>query len=468
MKNKVLNYIRENRMIDEGQTIVVGVSGGADSMCLLDILLALKDELGISVAVVHIHHGIRGESADKDARFVEEYCRGKEVTCFVKRYDVPKLSSQWGMSHEEAGRRVRYEAFNEVIESLGAVDTGKIAVAHNADDHAETVLLNLCRGTGLKGLLGIRPMRDNIIRPVLCLSRWEIETYNKENGILYVQDETNLTEEYTRNKIRLGIMPKIKEINDRALEHINVATDGLSLIDDYMEKEASRIYEKLVEAHEEGHKLTIDVSSFLELHKAMQIELVKKCLYKVAGKAKDITKQHIDSVLGLFEMTVGKQVSLPYDMVAVRQYEKLSITKNIGVNLEGPDDTCVHITGEGVYDVELSSQDMRITVQKDTFCSEIFEENQYTKWIDCDIMKCDLQVRTRRNGDYIALDTNGSRKKLKDFFIDKKIPKEERDRIVLIANGSEIVWVVGYRLSGAYKVSEASEHITKLQIDYQR
>ena len=167
-------------------------------------------------------------------------------------------------------------------------------------------------------------------------------------------------------------------------------------------------------------------------------------------------------------MTVGKQVSLPYDMVAVRQYEKLSITKNIGVNLEGPDDTCVHITGEGVYDVELSSQDMRITVQKDTFCSEIFEENQYTKWIDCDIMKCDLQVRTRRNGDYIALDTNGSRKKLKDFFIDKKIPKEERDRIVLIANGSEIVWVVGYRLSGAYKVSEASEHITKLQIDYQR
>ncbi len=466
IKGKVLNYINENRMIENGQNIVVGVSGGADSMCLLDILASLQGDLGLSLLVVHIHHGIRGQSADRDAQFVKIYCQERNIPCVVKRYDVPALATQWGMSHEEAGRRVRYEAFDEALRSMGDEARGSIAVAHNADDNAETVLLNMFRGSGLKGMTGIRPVRDSIIRPILCLTRDEIETYNKEHNISYVQDETNFTEEYTRNKIRLGLLPRIKDINPRAGEHINKTAEALSLVDDYMECQAREAYQELVTADETGEKLYIEVDGFANLHRAMQLEVVKRCIYNVAGRAKDITKQHIDSVLALFQMTVGRRVSLPYDMVALRQYDSVWVCKASELDCQSKDDEIVDIHGPGQYHITLAGQSLKLTVVEDTFSSEIFEENQYTKWIDCDIMKCDLQVRTRRDGDYIVIDDRGSRKKLKDFFIDKKIPKEDRDAILVVADGSQIVWVIGHRLSGAYKVSESSEHITKLQIEF--
>ena len=215
IREKVLKFINENRMMEKGDNIVIGVSGGADSMCLLDIMLYIATEYDLNIYVVHINHGIRGESAYRDARFVKDYCYSRGVNCTIGEYDVPILASQWGMSHEEAGRRVRYEAFDEMLQRLGG--KGKIAVAHNADDSAETILLNLIRGSGLKGMTGIQPVRDNIIRPILCLSRSEIEAYNQAEGINYVTDETNLEDEYTRNKIRMNILPKMCQINPNAI-----------------------------------------------------------------------------------------------------------------------------------------------------------------------------------------------------------------------------------------------------------
>ena len=464
-KKKVLDYIRENKMIEKGHNIVVGVSGGADSMCLLNILISIREELQLNLVAVHVHHGIRGESADRDAKYVSEYCAANNVKCIVKYFDVPKLAEEMGMSHEETGRYVRYEAFREVLADMPA--GGSIAVAHNADDNAETVLFNILRGTGLKGMTGIRPVRDHIIRPILCLTREEIEEYNKENNILYVQDETNLTEDYTRNKIRLGVLPKAREINPKASEHINMTAESLGLIEDYIKCELDKIYGDVVDNCTDK-TVTINTVKFLELHKAMKIEVVKKCLYEVAGLARDITKQHIDWVLALFDMTVGKRVSLPYGMVAIREYESVAIRKESMLDKGALDESYVTIDGEGEYNIKLAGNNGKLTVESDVFSTEIFEENRCTKWIDCDIMKSNLQVRTRRKGDYIILDESGSRKKLKDFFIDKKIPKEERDNILLVANGSDIVWIFGYRLSGAYMVTEDSLNIIRLQIDYER
>ena len=155
-------------------------------------------------------------------------------------------------------------------------------------------------------------------------------------------------------------------------------------------------------------------------------------------------------------------------MVAIREYESVAIRKESMLDKGALDESYVTIDGEGEYNIKLAGNNGKLTVESDVFSTEIFEENRCTKWIDCDIMKSNLQVRTRRNGDYIILDESGSRKKLKDFFIDKKIPKEERDNILLVANGSDIVWIIGYRLSGAYKVTEDSLNIIRLQIDYER
>ena len=463
MENKVLNYIKENKMIKAGEMVVVGVSGGADSVCLLHMLAKHRNVLDISLLAVHIHHGIRGESADRDAKFVEELCEKEEVPFFLYNYDIPKMAKEKGMSEEEAGRYARYEAFDKCLRDNGADSNGKIAVAHNKDDLAETMLFNLIRGAGVKGLKGIAPMRGNIIRPVLCLERFEIEDYIRENDLDYITDETNFTCDYTRNKIRLGIIPQIKEgINPRAVSHMEMSASNLALIDDYMESQCEKEMAKIVSKKDEG--LYIEGLAFSKLHKAMQGYVVKKCLYAVAGKEKDISSVHINSVIDLFGMDVGKRINLPYAMIGVKEYEGVHIfvlhEDNINNRKEG---YVVDIDGTGEYVFDDGKINATLCVEKDTYNESIFIENECTKWIQCDIMKVNFQLRTRRQGDYIIVDEKGSKKKLKDFFIDKKIPKEERDDILLLANGDEIVWIVGYRLNYRYRVQNEYAKIYKLQ-----
>ena len=465
MENKVLNYIKENKMIKAGETVVVGVSGGADSVCLLHMLSKHREMLDIKLVVVHIHHGIRGESADRDAAFVEDMCKKEGVPFFLYKYKVPELAKEKGMSEEEAGRYARYEAFNKCLADNSADSSGKIAVAHNKDDLAETMLFNLIRGAGVKGLKGITPVRDNVIRPVLCLERCEIEEYIKANDLTYIVDETNLTEEYTRNKIRLSIMPQIKEsINEQVVSHMEVTASNLALIDDYMESQCEIEMSRMV--RQKGNGLFMEAAGVNGLHKAMQGYLVKKCIYQVAGKAKDIASVHINSVLRLFGMNVGKKVNLPYEMIAVKEYDGVYIyISKEDNNSERKEMYAVDIDGLGKYFYNDGNVEATLHIEEDIYTDSLFIENEYTKWIQCDIMKFDLQLRTRRLGDYIIVDDKGSKKKLKDFFIDKKIPKEERDNILLLANGDEIIWIVGYRLNYRYRVSDEHSTIYKLQMN---
>ena len=468
MKNKVLKYIKQNKMIEAGESVVVGVSGGADSMCLLHILNSIKDEYEIDIIAVHIHHGIRKETADRDAVFVKEYCESIGIPCHICRYDVPFIAKECGMSEEEAGRKVRYDSFYNVLDTVkNNGKSGKIAVAHNADDLAETVLLNLFRGSGLTGLTGIRPVRGDVIRPILCLSRAEVEEYDRHYEVRYITDETNFETEYTRNKIRLDIMPRIVSgINDKAVSHVNNTAAGLTLIDDYMDKESDKVIEAIT--HCDGNDLYINIEKFNKLHVAMQWQVSKKCLCMVAKKSKDISRIHIEGLMTLFGMQTGKKVNLPYGMTAIREYGEVHLRQDIS-NKESvcksvEKDNSVNICGFGEYTYIADNFTAKLSVESDTFSKQVFEENNFTKWIDCDIMKANLQLRTRKPGDYIVIDEAGSKKKLKDFFIDKKIPQERRDKVLLVASGNEIVWIVGYRLSGAYKVSKDTKNILKLSI----
>ena len=463
MENKVLNFIKENKMIKAGETVVMGVSGGADSVCLLHMMLKHKETLDIKLLVVHVHHGIRGESADRDARFVEELCERHRLPFFLYKYDIPAFAKEKGMSTEEAGRYARYEAFDKCLKENGVEAIGKIAVAHNKDDLAETVLLNLFRGSGIKGLKGITPVRDRIIRPVLCLDRSEIEKYLQENNLEYITDESNFTEDYTRNKIRLNILPQIKsDINEKAVAHIENTALNLALIDDYMESQCKLEYDRLVVVKGEGLFIK---EEFTNLHKAMQGQLIKNCLYEVAKKRKDISTVHINSVVDLFAKEVGKCVNLPYNMVAKRDYAGVNIYIPMADNIHKGDATyTLDIQDMGEYVFDNGAVTGSFSIQEDKYNEWIFMEKMYTKWIQCDIMKVNLQLRTRRAGDYIVVDGKGSKKKLKDYFIDLKIPRDEREQILLLANGNEIVWIIGYRLNWNYRVTDELHDIYKLEV----
>ena len=223
MKKKVLDFITKNELLNNNDSVVLGVSGGADSICMLKILSDAQKRRDIALYVLHINHNIRGEEAKEDAEFVKRACTKFKVPHRVVSVDVPRLAEEQGLSLEEAGRIVRYEEFSKYAYEVGA---NKIAIAHNSNDNAETVLMNLARGTGIKGLSGIAPKRKmedakgntiEVIRPILCLTRKEIEEYLKENDIEYRNDSTNESTDYTRNKIRLEVMPLLENINDSTI-----------------------------------------------------------------------------------------------------------------------------------------------------------------------------------------------------------------------------------------------------------
>lgn len=456
--DKVRKYIELNKMLKDGDSVVVGVSGGADSMCLLSVLL----ELSFDVKVVHINHMLRGKAADEDMSYVEKFCLERGIKCFSFPYDVESIAKEMKLSCEEAGRMVRYEAFYKVMKEEGCA---KIAVAHNAGDNAETILHNLFRGTGIKGLAGISPKRDDIIRPILCLTRDEIEVYLRKRKIEYRIDATNSQNIYTRNKIRNTVLTYAKEnINQNVVEHINCAGDMLKEIDEYISLEGDRQYEKLVSF--ENGRIKIKVDGFDNLHIVMKKYIIRKGIFNVTDSLKDITLTHIANILDLFSNEVSKSVNLPYNLKARRTYDDVIIENNIeGIN-DKTFDINVNITGFGEFVVGENGEKLVISpcsISEWETLENKYEEKIYTKWLDCDILDRNLVIRTRKTGDYIVVDSKGSKKKIKDFFIDMKIPKEKRDEILMLADGGEIVWIIGHRINYNFRVTEDTKEIVKLE-----
>lgn len=463
IEKTVKNYVEKYNMLDGTQNIVAGVSGGPDSMCMLHILWKLRERYGYRLVAVHIHHGIRGQAADEDMEYVRKCSSewGIEFRSFQHRVD--ELAKKWHMSKEEAGRKIRYDCFLEVLGELGG---GKIAVAHNSDDNSETFLLNLFRGAGIRGLTGIRPVRQNVIRPVLCLERGQILEYLRENGIDYRTDVTNEEDLYTRNKIRNRIMPYVNEnINKRASEHILQAADALNESCEYIARQADKVYNAAVSVNQEVYEINIDKIMYCD--KILQKMAYRQVVFALAGKLKDITASHINMILKIMEGETGKRAYLPYHIVCEKQYNKLllykcreeqkyiPICKKCSIKELQKEKTEVLPEGGGR---------LRMKMVKNVRINLKIEEKMYTKWLDYDILRDDFQIRNRRQGDYIVINRHGGRKKLKDYFIDLKIPREERDKILLIAKGSEIFWVIGYRISENCKISENTENI--LEIEY--
>lgn len=429
---RVREQIREHRMIRPGDTGIAAVSGGADSVCMVYLLHALSGELGFKLIVAHVHHGIRGEEADRDADYVGRLSRELGLECRVYHKDVPQIANASGESLEEAGRRVRYACFEELKQETGAA---WIALAHHRDDAAETVLFHLIRGTGLRGLRGILPVQQDRIRPMLGLDREEIEGWLQDREIPYCTDSTNSDVTYARNRIRNIILPEMQRINPGAKEHI------LRLAGDAEERYA-RI---LKEIQQTGINCdTIDACTIIpEGIQDPEVlgELIRRKIEVLAGSSRDISRKHIDSVAELFGKTTGKRADLPYGLEAVRSYE--------GVILRRAADEPAECGVQG-----------KITcIRRPYISGEDIPTEPYRKMLDADRVNGELVLRTPEPEDWITIRADGSRKKLQRYFIDAKVPQEERKNWPVVADDKEVLWIVGLRLSENCKVTEGTKNI---------
>ena len=457
---RVSEYMQEHCMVENGQKIVVGVSGGADSMALLCVLSELADLLGISLVVVHINHGIRGKSADGDQAYVENFCQQQGLAFYSFHIDLKRFAQKEGMTLEEAGRFYRYQCFEKVRKEVGA---HKIAVAHHQEDACETILFNMFRGTGLKGLTGILPVRDTIIRPLLCVGRSDIEKYLQEKHILWRTDETNLTDDYSRNKIRHHVIPYIEEhINSASGQHIQEMAELLRDVSDYLDEQSAVAFDACVTVAKQPI-CSIRGDVFSGLHVVIQREVLRRAVHVAAGQLKDVDKEHIEMIRGLFSKHVGRRCHLPYQLEAVRTYSGIEI-KKISIQEDVSEKKiCIDVHVPGEYEISVLGMDVGFKL-KDAFQLEEIPINRYTKWFDYDTIRNGLSIRTRENGDYLILDGHGHKKLLKRWMIDEKIPREERDQMLLLADGSHVLWIIGYRISDSYKVTSATSRVLEVNV----
>lgn len=460
MLQKVKEYVAKWDMLKKGDRIIAGVSGGADSICLLFVLLELQKEIPFELVVVHVNHKLRGADADADEAYVKGLCKKYGITFQSYSRNVELIAKNRKQSTEEAGREVRREAFWEAMKTYGAT---KIALAHHKNDSVETFLMNLARGTGLKGLGGIRPVAGEYIRPLLCLERAEIEEYLHRQGIAYCVDVTNSQDHYTRNRIRNHVIPYLeREVNVKTVSHMTETMRQLQQIQGYLEEQTEIYFERSVKKEDGGYLVLAE--QFENVPEVLQSLVIRKVLVTISGKEKDLEEIHLKSLQELLKKQVGKGVDLPYGMAGKRVYDGLYLSEKNDKTEEvvcfeldfskGNEQTFFwkgkHITGRLL---EKGAEDTK------------GEQKNDTKWFDYDIINDKVSIRTRKPGDYITIHSDGRRQKIKSLFVNEKIPQEKRGEILLVADGSHIMWVPGVRTNCMYQVCKHTKRVLEIRIN---
>ena len=474
-EQKIRNMMKRCRMVSPGQRILAAVSGGADSVCLLAVLHALAPELSFSLEAVHVEHGIRGEESLQDCAYVERLCGKLGVRLTVRHIHVPELARQSGRTEEEEARIQRYRIFEETAEQCGAQ---RVAVAHHLGDQAETVLWNLIRGSGLRGLRGIlpvRPLRDGqaasplVVRPLLETSREEIEQYLEACGLSYRTDRTNLDKTVTRNKIRHDILPDLIKLNAQAPRHIAQAAEEAAEAEAYLERVTARAAEGCIHCQADGQPVLL-LARWQKEEPFIRRRLLRECIRRASGNGslKDIGAVHVEALMGLACGGGEKSVRLPGELTAVRSYGQIRFLSGAealsGAVLPAAGALYAQDARPGERWVEVPFPGRQM-VHYGGYCLSgiCIPKKRFTKWIAyATIAQKESQklcFRTRRPGDVLVVRQDGSRKKLSDYLIDEKIPLSLRDRVVLLAIGSEVLWVAGMRISEKARVTPGSAYV---------
>jgi len=424
-------------LFNSGETVAVALSGGSDSMALLHDLFSNRSLLKINVIAINVEHGIRGESSIKDSQFVKDYCNQRGIELLSYTVDCIKKAEEDKLSLEQAGRILRYECFYHAID---AKKCDKVATAHHLSDNTESVLLNIFRGSGLKGITGIdKNFNDKIIRPMLSVNKQAINDYIKQNNIPFVTDESNFCDEYTRNYLRLNIMPRIKDIFPDVEKSILRLTEIIKTDNDFIDMSAQSV-------------LTITPSAIeipIKIHRAVFSRAVIIALKKL-GVTKDWEKVHLDSVFALSEKETGSKINLPYGVIAIKEYDNIALYKEDFLSkTEFP-----FFIGKKSFinnEIEIKQLHNKSVNLKDGF------------YADAKKIPVNAIIRTKADGDVFTKFGGGS-KKLNDYLTNKKIPLKERITLPVLASGNDILVIFGVAISNKIKVDSTTTEIIEFTL----
>jgi len=453
------NTIDKYKMLKKGDAVVVGLSGGPDSIALFHLLYRFKDYYDINLITAHLNHNFRPGDAEKDAEYVKEFCKCRNIPCIIEFCDVPALAKKEGLSGEQAGRKARYSFFNRVMKDNGC---NRIAIAHNQNDQVETVLMRLIRGSGMEGLTGIHHVRGNIIRPLLEIPRKMIDEYCGQHDLNPVIDKTNLKPVYERNKIRLELLPYLRSKFNKNIDRIIIDTAYiLKDENNYLNEVAFMNFQEVLISSEENG-LILDLRGLNKLHDALLRRVLRLAVEKLKGNKNNLEYTHIDALYSMLKRGhTGKRIHLPGKITASLSYGKLLLTT--GNNVIKTIDNIYYLKIPGVTPIdELRGVLEAAILTKDDYKNEREAAERLTAYFDFYKTGEQIVLRKRKSGDkFKPLGMEGS-KKLKDFFIDLKIPREERNVIPVIHNGEAIIWVMGYRICDDFKIDASTRTILKL------
>lgn len=461
MIKKVISFIDENKLIEKGDKILVALSGGPDSVCMLHLLNSIKDVFNIEIFAAHVNHMLREEESNKDEVYANELCESLGIKIFSTRINIEDLAKERGISLEMAGRDARYEYFNSLKIKLGL---NKIAIAHNLNDQAETVIMNLMRGSGIEGLCGIKSKRDGgIIRPILCLAREEIESYCEKMNLNPRIDKTNLENIYSRNKIRLDIIPYMKEnFNKDIVETINRTSKIIQLDNEYLNKVSMDNYKSYVSLTED--RLILNKGAF-KLDIAIITRIIKKAFIDFSNKHNNFEMKHIYDVINLSKNTTNKKIYLPNGIICENVYGDIILKlnkkeKNSNIISEEQ----IEILKESLDGLEIDYKCYKVKFEIiNKMKNNIeFSKNVLIKYFDYDKIMKGIIIRTRKNGDKITPQGMKGSKRIKDIFINLKVPVEERDLTPLVVFDEKIAWIVGYRTSELFKIDNTTKKVLKI------
>ena len=455
---KVKRTIKKHRMLSPGERVVVAVSGGPDSVCLLSVLTDLAKGLDLSLHVAHLDHQFRGQESAAEAMFVERLAKALGIAATVERRDVPAYCRERGLSVQAGGREVRYQFLQQVAAS---VKPDRIALGHTANDQAETLLMRLIRGSGAAGLSAIPPVRENIIRPLIDVTREEVLAYLKEIVRDFVIDPSNLKPIYTRNRVRQEVLPLLERFNPRVVEALATAAEVLRDEDAAMEALLAGIMERT--AHRDGGAVRIDRTAFNGLLPAFQRRVLRKALILAGGEgiAGLSSVQTEEALAFMAEAQSGRSMELPGGRALAREYDSFTLRpierpEQFTMPLAVPGRTGVPGPGLEV-DIqvhEAKAPDEGSPVPRRTADDDARSFDGNYLWqaqFDYDKITLPLHLRNRQAGDWFCPAGMGGRsKKLQDYFVDEKVPLSGRAAVPLLATQKDIVWVIGMRTDGRF------------------
>lgn len=451
LKEKALKTIKKYLMLQQGDSVLIGLSGGPDSVCLTLILDELKEYFNLSLHALYVNHGLRPKENREEEDFCRRFCEGQGIKFYTEAVAAKQHSEAMKINLQEAARELRYDAFERLAHKVNAA---VIAVAHNADDQAETVLMRLIRGSGRKGLSGIPPVRGNIIRPLIDITREDIELFLSGKNISFMTDPSNLKSDYSRNRLRLEVFPLLKDENPSVIESINRTAEILRGEDDYLEIQTTKTMMRLI-TRKTDESIELFLIPLMNIERAILRRILRRVLSEI-GAVRGIELVHIDDIIHLIkECRSGDSINLPKGIRALKGYSTLLFTRE---TIEGLKMQDIDIPGEiilGGTGLKLVSQ--LIDKQEET-------DGRDTAVFDYDSLTLPLQVRMRKDGDYFYPAGFGKRKKLQDFFVDEKVPREQRDTVPIIVSGEDIIWVAGCRMDERFRAKEGTKRFLLLKL----